>query len=165
MSKKRCSHCKEWKSKKKFPRASAKPDGLFNWCKECKNANARERWATSPHIRNLAYLNSLKSRYGISPLAYGLMVAEQSGKCAICGIDPSTLLDLPEKYRRLHVDHWHDDLYNVRGLLCHNCNFGVGRWLDNREILEAAIAYLDEHDNSKCSFASESERVGAMSSE
>jgi hypothetical protein len=30
----------------------------------------------------------------------------------------------------------------VRGLLCHNCNKGLGNFRDNIEFLESAVSYL-----------------------
>lgn len=92
------------------------------------------------------YVAGLKKRYGLTPERYATMLEEQDGCCAICGCDPAVkYAHQALKVRRLHVDHWHDDTTAVRGLLCHNCNFGIGRWLDNPQLLKAAIRYLDTH--------------------
>src|SRR5665213_1311348 len=51
------------------------------------------------------------------------MFTAQGGHCALC---PNT--------ERLHVDHWHGT-FQVRGLLCYNCNNGIGRLKDSVSIL------------------------------
>ncbi len=60
------------------------------------------------------------------------MDISQDGKCAICRIVPS---------RTMAVDHCHDT-GAIRGLLCSNCNTGIGLLRDNPEILARAIIYL-----------------------
>lgn len=45
----------------------------------------------------------------------------------------------------LAVDHCHKKGH-VRGLLCNNCNNGLGRFQDNKEWLKNAIKYLEKDD-------------------
>jgi hypothetical protein len=59
------------------------------------------------------------------------MVKAQNGLCAICGAEPDELV----------VDHCHAS-GNVRGLLCHSCNLGLGKFFDNTSYLSNAINYL-----------------------
>ena len=47
--------------------------------------------------------------------------------------------------RRLSVDHNHVTS-KVRGLLCNNCNRGIGNFKDKKELLLKAISYLDKHE-------------------
>lgn len=61
------------------------------------------------------------------------MLAEQDGLCAICVQRPAE-----------HVDHTHAT-GAVRGLLCFNCNGGLGQFRDDSELLDLAIDYLDSH--------------------
>jgi hypothetical protein len=67
------------------------------------------------------------------------MLHSQHGMCAICGASPDA-----EQYGVLAVDHCHTT-GKVRGLLCANCNNGLGRFKDNPEALEAAAAYLRKY--------------------
>lgn len=83
----------------------------------------------------------LKRLYGLSMWDYHEMLRNQDGVCAICGnpegaIDPRT-----GEPNYLSVDHNHET-GEVRGLLCNNCNNGLGRFRDNPNILQAAIEYL-----------------------
>jgi hypothetical protein len=65
---------------------------------------------------------------------YEAMLSKQCGACAICK-RPS-----PDG-RRLHIDHDHSTGL-VRGLLCHDCNRGLGIFKDSHVILKAAVKYL-----------------------
>jgi hypothetical protein len=56
--------------------------------------------------------------------------------CKICG-KPETAIN--KKY--LCIDHDHGTL-KVRGLLCDNCNKGLGCFKDDIEALKKAIEYL-----------------------
>lgn len=75
-------------------------------------------------------------RFGLTEDEYDLLVERQGGVCAICGLGPTT------DGRRLAVDHDHHTGV-IRGLLCTNCNVGIGNFGDNLEVLRKAIAYLE----------------------
>ncbi len=70
-------------------------------------------------------------RYGLSDADYDALLARQRGVCANC-----------KRNRRLGVDHCHAT-GKVRGLLCGNCNRGLGLFHDDPELLRAAAAYLE----------------------
>tara|TARA_B110000503_G_C7123040_1_gene403338 strand:- start:288 stop:947 length:660 start_codon:yes stop_codon:yes gene_type:complete len=91
---------------------------------------------------NWVRARNLKSRYGISLHEYNLMLTEQKGKCACCGIHQN---ELPYK---LYVDHDHDTGL-IRGLLCSNCNTSIGKLGDNIEGLMKALNYLEKHELTK----------------
>jgi len=68
------------------------------------------------------------------------MLVTQGGCCAICRID------LPGKF---YIDHDHACCSHsgscgkcVRGILCSNCNTGLGRFSDSVELMLTAIEYL-----------------------
>lgn len=74
-------------------------------------------------------------KYGISPEQYLELYKAQGGKCKICGTK------LPDdKY--LDVDH-DKDTGVIRGLLCNNCNKGLGMFKENTEALRNAANYLE----------------------
>ena len=75
-----------------------------------------------------------KANYGIEWEQFESMWASQSGTCAICSTKFTSESDA-------HVDHSHDTDV-VRGLLCNNCNNGLGRFKDNIQYLQSAINYL-----------------------
>jgi len=109
-----CMGCLESKPLEAF---HVKASGLFGRnqrCAECR------RWVT------------LYRRYGITREEYEALAADG---CQICG-EP----DAPN--RRLDVDHDHAG-ESVRGVLCTNCNNGLGRFQDSAGLLRRAIKYLE----------------------
>lgn len=78
------------------------------------------------------------AKYGVTPELYAEMLAEQQGKCPICG------LQFDGSPRQEHVDHDHVT-GKVRGVLCRDCNLGLGRFKDNPDALASAIRYLASH--------------------
>lgn len=91
-------------------------------CEQCMS------WKRAYHRSNLL------QRYGLDVAAYEWMLQQQDGRCACCGDRPS----------QLHIDHCHDT-GKVRGLLCPNCNKGLGMFKDDPDRLLAAAAYLLQH--------------------
>ncbi len=81
-------------------------------------------------------------KFGLTPEEYGKMLLAQGNKCAICGNEETaTRLD---KTKSLAVDHDHKT-GKVRGLLCCECNQGLGKFRDSREMLLSAARYLEQH--------------------
>jgi hypothetical protein len=46
---------------------------------------------------------------------------------------------------RACADHEHTKPPKPRGILCTNCNLGIGNLQENVEIMEAAIAYVKKY--------------------
>lgn len=76
-------------------------------------------------------------RYGLSPEQYLELFTAQEGKCKICE------KELPDG-EYLHVDH-NQATGEVRGLLCDQCNRGIGFFHENIEVMKRAIKYLEEN--------------------
>lgn len=106
--------------------------GYLNLCKECRNAREKNYQKPSYEKRR-QYM--LKYHYDITPADYNALYEEQKGTCAICGLH-QTQFDKP-----LAVDHCHDT-GKVRGLLCFDCNTGIGKLKDSPELLQKALDYL-----------------------
>ena len=89
---------------------------------------------------NAEYLRWYK--FGVDQEMYDEMVAEQDNCCAICGEHASVPKDRWDGTSELQIDHCHKTGL-VRGLLCTQCNNGLGRFKDNIENLKKAIWYLE----------------------
>ena len=76
----------------------------------------------------------LKNSVGISFELYEKLLTDQKNKCRIC----------TRKVKVLCVDHCHST-GKIRGLLCGNCNLGLGNFKDNKLRLKNAIKYLEDN--------------------
>jgi hypothetical protein len=138
---KTCTGCSGLKPPEDYYRDATRGDGRMCKCKECVLEIRREyRERPGMRERQREYLKrpevrarSRKSLYGITDDDYKRLLEEQGGVCAICGSSRG--------WRELCVDHCHDTK-RVRGLLCSNCNTGLGFFLDNPALLIAANEYL-----------------------
>ena len=72
--------------------------------------------------------------YGITPEQFAERLIAQDNRCAICRTDTPN-------GKGWHVDHDHAT-QAVRGLLCGNCNNGLGNFADDPTRLRAAVEYL-----------------------
>jgi len=77
----------------------------------------------------------LKYKYGITLEDYQRLYTKQSGQCAICGVE----------FPILGVDHSHES-GRVRGLLCQNCNAGLGMLGGTSERVMRAAQYLTHYE-------------------
>ena len=75
---------------------------------------------------------TLKRKYNITLEQYEILLNNSNGKCDLCS---KIFTEIP------HLDHDHKTK-KVRGLLCNNCNLGLGLFKDDENILHKAIKYL-----------------------
>lgn len=109
--------------------------GTGKWGLWSEPETAQRYRRENPGVWSKARRNSyLKRTYGITQNEYQEMFDEQDGVCAICG-------DPPEG-RYLCVDHDHET-GDIRSLLCHNCNAGLGNLKDDIERVRKAADYLE----------------------
>lgn len=119
----KCSICKKWLDINHFYLLNKNNISLKHsksTCKEC--------------TKTYKYLD----KYGLTNEEYKKMYNDQKGVCKICGKNNNTK---EGKAKRLCVDHCHKT-NTIRGLLCDNCNIGLGNFKDDVELLEKAINYL-----------------------
>lgn len=101
---------------------------------------ARNRaWTRTESGRRSVRNTKLKKNYGLSPESFDTMFKEQDGRCKICGIK----LDSSRKSLIPCVGHIHDETKRIRGLLCGDCNSGLGYFRDNTQSLKNAVVYLN----------------------
>ncbi len=81
------------------------------------------------------------AKFDISPEHYNRMIIEQNNCCKICK-KPETSKRLG-KIKALAVDHCHKTGL-VSGLLCQNCNIGLGSFKDSIDNIYEALNYLTQ---------------------
>ncbi len=120
-----CSKCSRVLPLTKFSKQKSSPDGRSCFCRECKRRDYHNRYfyhAAQRHNTTVEILEEMQS--------------SQENCCAICG----THADLVAK-GKLFVDHCHAS-GEVRGLLCHQCNIGIGCLSDDVPRMVVAIEYV-----------------------
>lgn len=150
-----CPHCQVERLFGDFLKSKHHCDGLSSWCKFClsefkkiyyqENRKEIDNKHKEYFIKNFKKMKKyhqdyskqdhLKRTYNLDFDKYLNMLESQNGVCAICG--------QPEKIKNqtLSVDHDHKT-GKVRGLLCRECNWSLGGFKDDIEILYKAIEYL-----------------------
>jgi Recombination endonuclease VII len=79
-----------------------------------------------------------KTLYGVSSEAVNTVLDTQGFACAICRTIKE---DRSGKAKTLHVDHCHQTR-SFSGMLCNNCNMGLGHFKDSLGLLRNAQQYL-----------------------
>lgn len=128
-----CARCGETRPASEFGPWKAKLNGLSPYCKPCQRRPKD------------IYRKGNLARYGMTVASYDEMLARQGDGCAICHAEQST-----GRSTRLHIDHdqtccprYKSCGKCVRGLLCVNCNQGLGQFKDDPALLRAAADYLE----------------------
>jgi len=148
-----CVKCKWALPLSEFRKDKSKKNGLKSWCKRRAHVRTdktregeRLRYKLNPEraiarnqrrrIKNPDCRQKERfSLYNLSEAEYQILLLKQKSRCAICGISQA------EMSRNLSIDHCHAT-GKVRGLLCGNCNRGIGFLEENISTLENAIKYL-----------------------
>jgi hypothetical protein len=87
-------------------------------------------------------IDQLRRKYGLTPEDYQGLILTQGGTCAICQCEVTG---------KLSIDHYVKDEEEiiVRGLLCRQCNTGLGSFNHNPYWLIRAATYLIRRGFSK----------------
>lgn len=136
-NKSKCKTCLKKYNKERLQSPEIKKRQLEkqkNWRQDPKNKEAKKRKDRDCY---------LKRTHNISLDKFEAILYIQGGGCAICGSN------FPGR-NSFHVDHDHFCCPGektcgncVRGLLCENCNHGLGNLKDDVKILKKAIEYLE----------------------
>ena len=108
-------------------------------CKSCEGKRNKKYFAENKDKKRKYNLTPLAKELGISADElydiYNHLFEQQKGMCAICGIHQS------EIKKSFAVDHNHKT-GQIRGLLCGNCNLGLGNFRESIEIIDKTKSYL-----------------------
>jgi len=133
-----CRRCRQVKPKTDFRRDKrAVERGVTAWCKPCHAEWSADRWANDGAHRVKVYRSHVLKVYGLTGEALDALLIAQAGRCATCS-GPFN----PNDRAPFSVDHDHET-GAVRGLLCRDCNTGLGMFHDSVPALRAAIEYLE----------------------
>ena len=161
-----CNKCGELKPLTDFYAMKEMRDGHRNDCIECNKAAKRERHAANaeayrektrkwqaenpervkeyqreyrkrPEVKRRARDAYYRKTYGKSADEVDEIVDLQRGRCLICKVE------LPARLGSRHLDHDHVT-GEIRGVLCIDCNHGIGKLRDSPDLLLRAVVYLRE---------------------
>ena len=144
---KSCTKCGQTKKDTEFYLEKAKrKDGSIrefrrSHCRACETKRKREADKRTKEERANQHL---LNRYGITTELRDKL-AEIQGGCGICGAK------VPGgRYNTWNVDHCHHT-GKVRGVLCWECNAGIGKLKDDPNLLRRAIQWLEQSEQPELS--------------
>jgi hypothetical protein len=127
----KCGRCQTVKPLTEFYTSKGSYSGYSSYCKKCSKEYDQSRVRVSVPKERKPRNNTTQFKWDCS---YESLVEKFGSQCNICGRNSTE--------KRLCVDHDHDT-GKIRGLLCRQCNSGIGMLQDKTELLEKAIWYLD----------------------
>jgi len=134
-----CTKCGEEKSLSEYShkRATGRKPGLQPRCKSCAKEDTKQWTILNKETQRDRYL---QRTYGITENEYNAIILHQNNSCLLCNKEFSSVWgpDAPV------VDHCHKHGH-VRGILCNECNRGLGYFKDNPIALRKAAKYIEEN--------------------
>lgn len=131
-----CSKCKQELPLTSFHKASDRKSKYKSHCKSCISKKQKETYREPEQYRRRMENHWRYQGIEMTMPEYEKLLEAQNGCCAVCGATEN------KNGTRLCVDHCHTT-GQIRGLLCHDCNTGIGKLGDSKEGLMKAIKYLD----------------------
>ena len=114
MKQKECNTCNETKDLDLFYNHKISPDGKYSHCIRC-----------SAIAKKMSLYNITREK---------VLELEEINECGVCKKDLT--------FEKHCIDHNHKTR-SIRGVLCTNCNMGLGHFKDKVELLYAAVNYLE----------------------
>lgn len=108
-----------------------KNNKYYNENKEEISRTRKELYHNDPSYR----MNRRCIKYKITTEEFNKFKEDQKNCCAICKKHND------DCYKGLFIDHCHETK-KVRGLLCAECNLGIGYFKENLELLDKAKEYI-----------------------
>lgn len=149
-----CEACKPAQDRKKIERRNVKrkemynePDSEFKKIIDARNKAQYAKNAVLPSFQKSERARKIKymeKDWSAEPGTYDRLHAEQGGLCAIC----RRLSFKNGKQIALAFDHCHTKM-RARGLLCWDCNTGIGKFQDDPIRLVRSAAYVTEDPEKK----------------
>ncbi len=133
-----CTRARRLRWRHAHPERAAESRRRWSKANPERNREQRRRWrrkAAPEVLRAQERRKHLRRAYGLTQNDYNEMLESQNYVCAICKAPY-------DDQRALCVDHDHDT-GAIRGLLCNNCNQGIGLLGDNCEGMSQALRYLE----------------------
>ena len=100
------------------------------WCESSFKSEGKVKYCSDQCRKESATYKARLNTYGLSQKQYEALVERSGGLCEIC-----------QEKEVQHIDHCHDT-GAVRGLLCPQCNHGLGNFQDRVALLNRASEYL-----------------------
>ena len=133
-------YCKQCCIKKSFRVASCHPGRPYiarGLCAVC--------YRSTPRAKKRAVLARRLKKYGLTPIEFEALWLSQCGACAVCSRKLKKMVfGSLQKPNDAHIDHSHSS-GAVRGILCRQCNAGLGMFRDSVSALIKAASYLERH--------------------
>jgi hypothetical protein len=130
VEKKNCSTCREdylQGLNKKIENNKKKKEATEEWKENERLRLIEKKKRTDKYGKRV---DERLKRYNLTIEQFEEMLEKRDNKCLICC-----------KVKKLYIDHCHKE-NKVRGLLCNECNVGIGMVHDNVNILEGLIKYV-----------------------
>lgn len=133
---KKCTKCGVEKPLSEFHKHKSGKNGIRAQCKNCRYPPRKKKTPeeTKHYIKSTAF----ERRWGFPIEHFNTMLEKQKHKCLICN-------KIFENSKKSHLDHCHTTGI-IRGILCTNCNIGLGHFRDNIDLLKSAVKYLKKYN-------------------